>query len=128
MLTLFDKIRSQDDSVRDWFRTVLASQTRDQQHETRSQREELQRQVTMTFGQQERVVNLRMDGEIDAETFAKKQLELRDRLATLKLQMDALDRSNDEMGDLVSSFRKPFARSGLPPITTASVASSKSSV
>lgn len=102
VLALFDKIRIQDDSVRDWFRAVLASQTRDQQHETRSQREELQRQVTMTLGQQARVVNLRVDGEIDAETFATKQVELRDRLAALKLQMDAVDRSNDEMADLVS--------------------------
>ena len=48
------------------------------------------------------LVDLRVDGEIDAETFARKQVELRDRLAALKLQMDAEDRSNDEMADLVS--------------------------
>ncbi len=46
--------------------------------------------------------NLRVDGEIDADTIAKKQTELRDRLASLKLQMDALDRNRDEMADLVS--------------------------
>lgn len=47
-------------------------------------------------------MNLRVDGEIDAEVFAKKQTELRDRLASPKLQMDALDRNRDEMADLVS--------------------------
>lgn len=102
VLALFDKIRIQDDAVREWFRAVLASQTRDQQHETRSQREELQRQVTMVLNQQDRVVNLRIDGELEADVFAKKQTELRDRLASLKLQLDAIDRSNDEMADLVS--------------------------
>jgi hypothetical protein len=77
----------------DWFRMVLASQTHDQRDETRSQRNELQRPITMVLGQQERVVNLRIDGEPDAETFAKKQLELRDRVANLKTHLDAVDRS-----------------------------------
>lgn len=102
ILALFDRIRIQDDAVREWFRTVLASQTRDQQHETRSQRDELQRQLTMAMNQQDRVVNLRVDGEIDAEVFAKKQTELRDRMASIKVQIDALDRNRDEMADLVS--------------------------
>ena len=59
VLALFDRIRIQDDNVRDWFRAVLASQTRDQQHESQSQREELQRQLTMAMNQQDRLVNLR---------------------------------------------------------------------
>ena len=102
VLELFDRIRIQDDAVRDWFRTVLASQTRDQQHETRSQRDELQRQLTMAMNQQDRLVNLRVDGEIEADIFANKKTELRDRMASLKLQMDSLDRNRDEMADLVS--------------------------
>jgi len=121
VLALFDKIRIQDDSVREWFRTVLASQTPDQQHETRSQREELQRQVTMVLNQQDRVVNLRIDGELEAVVFAKKQVELRDRLALLKLQVDAIDRSTDEMAGVSVRFvvslgnlsrRIPIGRAG----------------
>lgn len=37
----------------------------------------------MAMNQQDRVVNLRVDGEIDAEVFAKKQTELCDRMASL---------------------------------------------
>ena len=51
------------------------------------------------------------DGEIEADVFAKKQTELRDRLASLKLQLDAIDRSSDEMTDLVSKvFELPTGR------------------
>jgi len=50
ILALFDRVRIQDDAIRDWFRAVLASQTRDQQHETRSQRDELQRQLSSGVG------------------------------------------------------------------------------
>src|SRR5690606_29461023 len=45
-------------------------------------------------------VDMRINQEIDAEIFAGKQTELRDRIAGLKLQLDVIDRSNDEMCDL----------------------------
>ena len=41
-----------------------------------------------------------MADEIDQETFARKQTELRDRLATITLQRDVLIRSHDENADL----------------------------
>lgn len=56
----------------------------------------------MAMKQQDRLVSLRVDGEIDADIFANKKTELRDRMASLKLQMDSLDRNRDEMADLVS--------------------------
>jgi hypothetical protein len=40
VLAVFDKMRIEDEGVRDWFRTVLASQTRDAQAEYLSQRAE----------------------------------------------------------------------------------------
>jgi site-specific DNA recombinase len=39
---------------------------------------------------------------VDQETFARKQTELRDRLANLKLQLDVLDRSSDETAELAA--------------------------
>ena len=47
VLALFDKMRIEDDRVRDWFRAVLASKNKDAQADTRAQRAELQRQETM---------------------------------------------------------------------------------
>ncbi|MBX3443853.1 MAG: recombinase family protein [Planctomyces sp.] len=102
VLALFDRMRVEDESVRDWFRAVLASQTRDAQAESLAQRSELQRQETLLVQQQDRLLNLRLADDIDQATFARKSTELRDRLASIKLQLDALDRSHDETAELAS--------------------------
>ncbi|MBI2824545.1 MAG: hypothetical protein HYX69_07660 [Planctomycetia bacterium] len=45
---------------------------------------------------------MRLTDEITQERFAAKQTELRDRLASIKLQLDVLDRSHDEVADLAA--------------------------
>src|SRR5262249_22125179 len=70
VLAVFDKMRVDDESVRDWFRLVLASQTRDAQADSLAQRAELQRQETLLVQQQDRLLNMRLADEIDPETFA----------------------------------------------------------
>jgi len=100
VLEIFGKMRIQDPSVRDWFRAVLASQTKDAQQDSKEQRKEVQRQISMTQTQQDKLVSLRVAEEVDAEVFSRKQAELRDRLTNLKLQLEVLDRSREEMSDL----------------------------
>lgn len=100
MLDLFGQMRVEDESVRDWFRAVLASQTRDQQADSRAQRSELQRQATLLVDQQDRLIQMRLNEHIDEETFIRKQTDMRDRLASVKLQLDAVDRSHDETAEL----------------------------
>ena len=102
VLAIFDRMRIEDESTRDWFRAVLASQTKDHQSESRAQRAELQRQESLLIAQQDRLLNLRIDDQIDQDTFAHKHTELRDRLAAIKLQLDALDRSHDENAELAA--------------------------
>jgi site-specific DNA recombinase len=53
-------------------------------------------------GQQDRLLNLRLSDDLDQETFAQKHTELRDRLSSIKLQLDVLDRSHDETAALAS--------------------------
>jgi site-specific DNA recombinase len=88
------------DGVREWFRTVLHSQTKDAQAESLAQRAELQRQITLLVNQQDRLVNLLIAEDIDRETYARKGTELQDKIASLKLQLDAIDRGHDEMSEL----------------------------
>jgi site-specific DNA recombinase len=102
VLAIFDRMRIEDESVRDWFRQVLRSQTADAQEESRAQRAELQRQESLIVAQQDRLLNLRIDDQIDQDTFAAKQTQLRDRLAKIKLQLDVLDRSHDETAELAA--------------------------
>jgi hypothetical protein len=100
VLALFDRMRIEDEGVRAWFRAVLASKTKDAQADTRAQRAELQRQETLLAAQQDRLLNLRIDDQIDEGTFLKKQTELRDRTASILLQLEALNRSRDENAEL----------------------------
>ncbi|MBN4060310.1 hypothetical protein JYT11_00515 [Planctomycetaceae bacterium AH-315-I19] len=102
MMEAFDSIKIEDESVREWFRVVLASQTRDEQAEARSQRSELQRQSSLLVEQQDRLLNLRLAEEVDQDTFARKHTQLRERVASIKLQLDVVDRSHDENADLAS--------------------------
>ena len=46
-MAVFGKMKVEGESVRDWFRMVLASQTRDAQAKSLAQRDELQRQETL---------------------------------------------------------------------------------
>ena len=100
ILAIFGRMKVQDPEVRDWFRAVLAAQTRDAQADSRAQREELQRQASLLVSQQDRLLNLRLGDDVDQDTFARKHTELRDRLASIKLQLDVLDRSHDETAEL----------------------------
>ncbi len=102
ILKIFNRMKIEDKNVRDWFRMVLASQTRDSQSESLAQRHELQRQETLLVNQQDRLLNMRLADEINEDVFAIKQTELRDRLANIKLQTEALDRSHDETAELAS--------------------------
>ena len=102
LLAVFDRMRIEDEEVRDWFREVLKAQTHDAQQDSLAQRGELLRQQTLLVAQQDRLLNLRIDDQIDEASFARKQTELRDRLASIKLQLDVLDRSHDENVDLAA--------------------------
>ena len=100
VLEFLDAIRIEDDNIQDWFRAVLASKTRDNETETRAMRAELQRQSTLLADQQGRLLNLRIDGQMDDDAFSRKNTELRDRHASIVLQREALNRSSDENAEL----------------------------
>ena len=102
VLDLFGKIRIDDPAVRGWFAAVLRAQTADEQEESHKRRADLKRRLTALQGQQDRLLNLRLADEIDADAFAAKRRELRDREAALKLQAEVADRSHAERADLAA--------------------------
>ena len=73
LLALFDRMRIEDEEVRDWFVKVLRARTRDDQERSRQQRMELEGQLSKVIAQQDRLLNLRLLEEINADTFAAKQ-------------------------------------------------------
>jgi len=100
VLEVFGKMRIEDEDVGDWFRAVPASQTKDSQADSLAQRAELMRQQDLLVSNQDRLLNMRMNDEIDQESFARKQTELRDRLVSIKLQLKVVERSHDETAEL----------------------------
>jgi site-specific DNA recombinase len=79
---------------------VLRARTREEQDYTREQRAELHLQIARVEGQRDQLLNPRLLEEIDADAFAVKDVEMRDRAAKIRLQTDALDRGHDEDGDI----------------------------
>jgi site-specific DNA recombinase len=102
VLGWFEKMKVMDPAIKEWFAAVLKAQTLDQQLDRRAQEAELMRQITMYTNQQDRLLNLRLSEEIDEQTFGRKHQELRDRLAQLTLQQEALHRGSDELAELVT--------------------------
>ena len=99
-LEMFDKLRIDDDDVRHWFSRIITARTQESQKASKVELAEIQRQISSIQQQRDELLNLRIQKEIDEETFASKNTELRDRSETLKLKMDARDRSQWEMGDV----------------------------
>ena len=61
---------------------------------------QLQEELITVRDQQDRWLNLRMLEEINADTFASKSRDLRDREAELKLEIDVADRGRHETIDI----------------------------
>ena len=99
ILALFARIQ-QPQAVREWFARTLHAWLRSVQDGARSRTDELQRQLSALRGQQDRLLNLRILDEIEADTFTAKNTDLRDRIAAVTLQIEAADRGRDETGEL----------------------------
>ncbi len=100
VMGLFDRLKIEDEQVRDWFARVLRERTRGQQDANRERQAELSRQVTLLRRQQDQLLNLRLLEEIDADTYAAKSTELRDQVSRLSVELEATDRGRAELGEI----------------------------
>ena len=122
VLAMFERVRIENDDVREWFARVLHARTRHDQKAKQDRLAELSRQVVMVRNQEDQLLNLRLMDEIEEQPFARKGRELRDRLAQLNLQVDAATTAEPntprlrskrlnfslEGVTLVPTMRKPF--------------------
>jgi hypothetical protein len=99
VLGLFDRIK-QPASVQNLFVKAITAWTTKKQSRARSRASGLQGQLDDVRRQQERLLNVHLAGTIDEQAFGVKNLELRDRVAKLTLQLEATDRKKDETADL----------------------------
>lgn len=99
VLAVFRSIR-QPETVQEWFANALREWSKRERAEASTQGEASQRELTLLRQQQDRLLNLRLLDEIDADTFACKSTELRDRMAAAALQVEAANRDRGEQADL----------------------------
>ncbi len=82
------------------FGKALAAWMTKHYEQARSRVRSIEGQLDDVRRQQERLLNVHLSGAVNEQTFATKNIELRDRIAKLTLQMEATDRRKDEKGDL----------------------------
>ncbi|MCO6454889.1 MAG: recombinase family protein [Pirellulaceae bacterium] len=100
MLAIFDTLRVEDAEFRDLFREQLRQATNWDQDSAISKVAQLQEELASVRQQQRQLLNLRMLEEIDADTFASTNRDLRDRTAELQLEIEASDRGRNEIIDI----------------------------
>ena len=93
-------MRVDDDEFRSAFSQELRKATLSEQQSSKQRVQELKRQHAAVLDQQDRLLNLRLLEEIDADTYAEKATDLRDEEASLRLQMEAAAGQRNETADL----------------------------
>lgn len=96
----FQRLRIEEEEVRDWFIEVLRTRTQAAQTEANERLAELNRRLTLIRGQQDELLNLRLLNEVEGETFNRKSRELRDREGELTLQIAAMTQDRHDNSDI----------------------------
>jgi len=99
-LALFDRMRIDDASMRQWIMDVIRAKAHAGQEQNQLHRAELQRQRTVIEGKLKTLLELRIDGEVTAEEYSAKRTELHDRQAGIGLQLETTDHDDREVADL----------------------------
>lgn len=100
VLAYFDRLKVKDTGMADWIGKVLRTKSRASVEASRERTVALEQQIAKLRGQMDQLLNLRLVGEIESDTYAKKNTEFKDRLATLTAQRDACERGHEENADL----------------------------
>ena len=100
VLAMFRSIRIEDEKKREWIERLLQARTKRDQDQSRDQISDLNRQLASVRQQQDELVNLRLHKEINADTFSRKSVELRDREDDLDVRLEAAKRGHRESADM----------------------------
>jgi site-specific DNA recombinase len=100
VLEMFESLRIKDEDLVEQIKEVIQAQHDHAYADAKAQRLELHRMENLLISQEKRLVDLYLNGGITMEQQASKATELRDRLARVRLQMEALDRSRVEVTDI----------------------------
>lgn len=100
VLSLFGQMRIEDEKVRRWIVSVLRAKSKAAEQNAVTERDCLERELAIVRVQKQRLLDLRLLDEIEAETFAAKQSELRSKETRLQTKHEGLGRQQSERADL----------------------------
>jgi hypothetical protein len=100
LLDVLARMRLSDPEIRAWFVAVIKARARASQQDNSDRRQELQRQRDDIDRRLARLLEIRIDDEIDRQTYSRTRLELADERSSVLARLESLDRDSDETADL----------------------------
>lgn len=100
MMAVFASLKAKDEKVVRWMQSVIRAKTQGEIKINTKHFQDIQRQMAQIEKDRNSLLTLRMHGEIEADTFAQKDTELRDMRKRLQLQLEGQDRQKSEIGEL----------------------------
>lgn len=100
ILSLVGRMRIDDEGIRSWIVSVLRAKSKKAEQTASSERESVQRELEAVRKQKQRLLDLRLLDEIESETFAAKQTELRSKETRLLTKLEGCGRQHSERADL----------------------------
>lgn len=100
IIEFFRQIKVNDPKIHAWIVKIIQLKAETFQRDDESRLDDLQRQIAVANRQRSRLLNMRIAEEIDRDTFAAKDAELREQLGHLNLLIDANSRQQSEYGDI----------------------------
>jgi hypothetical protein len=100
VLSLFARMRIDDEKVRSWIVSVLRAKSKASEQATANEREHLERELATIRQQRQRLLDLRLLDEIETATFTAKQTELRSKETRLLTKLEGQGRQQSEKAGL----------------------------
>ena len=117
LLAFFDTIRIGDPAMRQLWVDVIRARAHDGFARNRAHENELLRQRDQVNAKLQKLLDLRMDGEITADEYASKRQELYDRQSAVALQLQTSDVDGREIAELAVKAFELWGNQGQSPIS-----------
>ena len=100
MLALFDRLRIEDKKVLQWLQRVIRAKAKTEVADNTAFLHDINCKMGQINKDRDALLSLRMHGEIEADTYARKDAELRNLWKRLNLQQEGQQQQKTEIGDV----------------------------
>jgi len=99
MLAVFDKLKIEDKKVLQWLQRVIRTKMQSEAVDNTTHARELTRQIDQINKDRYTLLTLRMHGEIEPDTYARKDGELRSLSKRLQIRLEGQSQQKTEIGE-----------------------------